>query len=35
VLDVIGGEQALLTVLLYAVVLPAVVVLMVRRRDVV
>jgi hypothetical protein len=35
VLDVVGGEQALLTVLAYAVVLPAVVVLMVRRRDVV
>ena len=34
VVDVISGDQALLTVLVYAVVLPVAVVLMMRRRDV-
>jgi ABC-2 type transport system permease protein len=35
VLDVVSGDQALLTVLVYAVALPVAVVLLVRRRDVV
>ncbi len=35
VLDVVAGDQALLTVLLYAVALPALVLVLVRRRDVV
>ncbi len=34
VLDVVSGGQALITVLVYAVALPAIVVLLVRRRDV-
>ena len=34
VLDVVSGGQALVTVLVYAVALPAIVVLLVRRRDV-